>query len=62
MIFSDLQDGDDFLLDGIKYRKTRPWSPRQFNASLMEDMPHKPTFIKVKGDTPVERYFRYYPS
>lgn len=58
LTFSDLQNGDDFLLKGVKYRKTRPWAPQQFNASLMENTPDKPTFITIEANEIVKKYLR----
>ncbi len=55
--FSEVESGADILIDGLKYRKSRPWAPQQFNASLMDDSidyeAHAP-FIRVKDDKLVE--------
>ena len=56
MKFSDVSDGTDVIIDGTRYRKTRPWSPQQYNASNMSDGADLPTFAKIKADQGVKLY------
>lgn len=54
--FSEAEDGADILVSGLKYRKTRPWAPQQFNASLIDDSVDYEAyfpFIRVEDDKEV---------
>lgn len=60
--FSEVEDGAGVLIDGIRYRKTRPWAPQQYNASLVDDgvdyEAYEP-FIKVEGNKEVGLLLSY---
>jgi len=52
VIFGDIEDGSNFYtLDGLHYRKTRPWhNDDQWNASLWSDV-EMPMFTRFEDNT-----------
>jgi hypothetical protein len=48
--FSSIPVGADFTVGKDHYRKTRPWSPQQWNASLLTDENADKTFFKFEDN------------